>query len=477
MFVTKDPGTKGQGSVVALTLVATLGGLLFGYDTAVISGAVKSIDANFIDPQNLEETARNTLSGFTISSALFGCVVGGAIAGSAGNHLGRRGGLILAALLFLVSAIGSAFPELGLGAIGEMGPKALVPFICYRIICGVGVGMASMLSPLYIAEIAPPEERGRLISYNQMAIVGGIVGVYFVNWNIALQGDQGWLDQVGWRWMLGSEALPAGLFLLLLFGVPDTPRWLVLKGRTNDALAVLKRLMPEAQASQTLADIEGSLVHHTDKLFSFGGKVIFIGIMLSVFQQLVGINAVLYYAPLIFQNMGAANDSAFLQTVIVGTANVVFTLVAMFTVDRWGRRPLLIWGGAIMAVAMFWLGAVFNMQALGSMALVAMVMYVAGFAMSWGPVVWILLAEMFPNAIKGQALAIAVAAQWIANVVVSWSFKVLDGSSLLNSLFHHGFSYYFYGAMSVLSAIFVYYLVPETKERKLEEIQELWHKG
>jgi len=469
--------TKGQGSVVALTLVATLGGLLFGYDTAVISGAVKSIDANFIDPQNLEETARNTLSGFTISSALFGCVAGGAIAGWAGNHLGRRGGLILAALLFLVSAIGSAFPELGLGAIGEMGPKALVPFICYRILCGVGVGMASMLSPLYIAEIAPPARRGRLISYNQMAIVGGIVGVYFVNWTIALQGDQGWLDQVGWRWMLGSEALPAGLFLLLLFGVPDTPRWLVLKGRTNDALAVLKRLMPEAQASQTLADIEGSLVHHTDKLFSFGGKVIFIGVMLSVFQQLVGINAVLYYAPLIFQNMGAANDSAFLQTVIVGTANVVFTLVAMFTVDRWGRRPLLLWGGAIMAVAMFALGAVFNMQALGSTALVAMVIYVAGFAMSWGPVVWILLAEMFPNAIKGQALAIAVAAQWIANVVVSWSFKVLDGSSLLNSLFHHGFSYYFYGAMSVLSALFVYYLVPETKERKLEEIQELWHKG
>jgi SP family xylose:H+ symportor-like MFS transporter len=463
---------------MGLTLVATLGGLLFGYDTAVISGAVKSIDANFIDPQNLEETARNTLSGFTISSALFGCVFGGAIAGWAGNKFGRRGGLIIAALLFLVSAIGSAFPEIGLGAIGEMGPKALVPFICYRVICGVGVGMASMLSPLYIAEIAPPAQRGRLISFNQMAIVGGIVGVYFVNWAIAIQGDQAWLDQTGWRWMLGSEAIPAGLFLLLLFGVPDTPRWLVLKGRTGEAHAVLKRLMSPAAAAETLAEIEGSLVHHTaDKLLSFGGKVIFIGIMLSVFQQLVGINAVLYYAPLIFQNMGAANDSAFLQTVIVGSANVLFTLVAMFTVDRWGRRPLLIWGGVIMAVAMFWLGAVFNMQVLGPMALVAMVLYVAGFAMSWGPVVWVLLAEIFPNAIKGKALALAVAAQWLANVAVSWSFKVLDGSSLLNGLFHHGFSYYFYGAMSVVSAVFVYLLVPETKERKLEEIQELWHKG
>lgn len=469
--------TKGTGSVVALTLVATLGGLLFGYDTAVISGAVRSIDANFIDPQNLEETARNSLSGFTIASALFGCVVGGAIAGWTGNHLGRRGGLIVAAALFLISAIGSAYPELGLGAIGEMGPKALTPFIIYRILCGIGVGMASMLSPLYIAEISPPEQRGRLISYNQMAIVGGIVGVYFVNYAIAIQGDQAWIDQTGWRLMLGSEAIPAALFLILLFGVPDTPRWLVMKGRTTQALDVLTRLMPEATARQTLTEIEGSLVHHTDKLFSFGAKVVFIGIMLSVFQQLVGINAVLYYAPQIFQNMGAANDSAFLQTVIVGAVNAAFTLVAIFTVDRWGRRPLAIWGGVIMAVAMFWLGAVFNMQMLGSMALVAMMLYVAGFAMSWGPVVWVLLAEIFPNPIKGQALAIAVAAQWIANLLVSWSFKVLDGNSLLNDLFHHGFSYYFYGAMSVASALFVYFLVPETKGRRLEEIQELWHKG
>ena len=469
--------TKGTGSVVALTLVATLGGLLFGYDTAVISGAVRSIDANFIDPQNLEETARNSLSGFTIASALIGCVIGGAVAGWTGDRLGRRGGLIIAAALFLVSAIGSAFPELGLGGIGEMGPKALVPFIIYRILCGIGVGMASMLSPLYIAEIAPPAHRGRLISFNQMAIVGGIFGVYFVNYAIALQGDQAWLDQVGWRWMLGSEALPALLFLVLLMGVPDTPRWLVMKGRTAEALGVMKRLMPEPVADQTLREIEGSLVHHTDKLFSFGGKVILIGIMLSVFQQLVGINAVLYYAPQIFQNMGASNDSAFLQAVIVGGVNAAFTLVAIFTVDRWGRRPLAIWGGAIMAVAMFWLGAVFNMQMMGSMALVAMMLYVAGFAMSWGPVVWVLLAEIFPNQIKGQALAIAVAAQWIANWLVSSSFKVLDGNSLLNNLFHHGFSYYFYGVMSVAAAVFVYFLVPETKGRKLEEIQELWHKG
>jgi SP family xylose:H+ symportor-like MFS transporter len=384
---------------------------------------------------------------------------------------------MIAAVLFLVSAIGSALPELGLGKIGAMGPAALTPFILYRILCGIGVGMASMLSPLYIAEIAPPAIRGRLISFNQMAIVLGIVAVYFVNWTIALQGDQGWLDRIGWRMMLGSEALPALLFLVLLFSVPDTPRWLVMRGRSEEALTVLDRLSPHEVAADTLRDIEKSLDHQTDKLFSFGVKVVLIGVGLSVFQQLVGINAVLYYAPLIFQNMGAANDSAFLQTVLVGSANVLLTLLAMATVDRWGRRPLLIWGGVIMAVAMIWLGAVLQNQALGPMALIAMIVYVAGFAMSWGPVVWVLLAEMFPNPIKGQALAIAVAAQWIANLLVSWSFKLLDGNSALNDVFHHGFSYYFYGAMSIAAAFFVYLFVPETRQQKLETIQAMWQKA
>jgi SP family xylose:H+ symportor-like MFS transporter len=310
-----------------------------------------------------------------------------------------------------------------------------------------------------------------------MAIVLGIVAVYFVNWTIALQGDQGWLDRIGWRMMLGSEALPALLFLVLLFSVPDTPRWLVMRGRSEEALTVLDRLSPHEVAADTLRDIEKSLDHQTDKLFSFGVKVVLIGVGLSVFQQLVGINAVLYYAPLIFQNMGAANDSAFLQTVLVGSANVLLTLLAMATVDRWGRRPLLIWGGVIMAVAMIWLGAVLQNQALGPMALIAMIVYVAGFAMSWGPVVWVLLAEMFPNPIKGQALAIAVAAQWIANLLVSWSFKLLDGNSALNDVFHHGFSYYFYGAMSIAAAFFVYLFVPETRQQKLETIQAMWQKA
>jgi SP family xylose:H+ symportor-like MFS transporter len=463
--------------VVILTSIATLGGLLFGYDTAVISGAVSSIDINFVDPLNLPETLRNSLSGFTISSALFGCIIGGSVAGALGDRFGRRNGLVFAAVLFVLSAIGSALPEVGFGTIGEMGPRALVPFVCYRIICGVGVGIASLLSPLYIAEIAPKSTRGRLVSCNQLAIIMGMVVVYFVNWAIALQGSEEWLHAVGWRLMLGSEAIPAVIFLGLLMTVPETPRWLMMHGREAAAHAVLTRLGSESDIDAVVAEIRASVAEKSGRLLSFGFKVIVVGIMISVFQQLVGINAILYYAPLMFKNMGATTDSALLQTIVVGVANASFTCVAIFTVDRIGRKPLMIIGAAIMAVSMIVIGLLFNLQMVGLGALVAVVAYIAGFAVSWGPVAWVLLAEIFPAPIKGTALAIAVAAQWIANLGVSWTFKVLDGNSVLNAHFNHGFAYYFYGIMSVLAALFVYRYVPETKGKSLEQMEQLWGPG
>jgi MFS transporter, SP family, xylose:H+ symportor len=464
--------------VTGLTFVATLGGLLFGYDTAVISGAVSSIDANFIDPLNLSETARSSLSGWTVSSALFGCVIGAVVAGWVSKAIGRKGGMLVAGALFLISAAGSAYPEFGLGPIGAIGPKALTPFILYRILCGVGVGIASMLSPLYIAEIAPSRIRGRLVSFNQLSIVGGILLVYFVNWAIASQGDETWIRSTGWRLMLLSEAVPAVLFLGLLTLVPDTPRWYVMKGRAEKAQIVLARLVGDAGARLTIKEIEESLIvpqHSTGvSLFAFGKLVIVAGIMLSVFQQFVGINAVLYYAPLMFKNLGASTDSALLQTVIVGLANAIFTVVAILTVDQLGRKPLLIIGGIVMGVAMIMLGFQFQANAVGTGPLIAAIAYIAGFALSWGPVTWVLLSEMFPNSIKAKALAIAVAAQWIANLFVSWSFKVLIGNSTLNALFNHGLPYWIYGGMSFLAAAFVYFYVPETKRRTLEEIQHLW---
>ncbi len=459
---------------VRLTSVATLGGLLFGYDTAVISGAIGAIDANFIAPRHLTEIARNSLSGWTVSSALPGCVVGAAVAGLIAHRVGRTGGLTIAACLFVVSAIGSALPEIGLGPIGTMGASALTPFIVYRFLCGVAIGIASMLSPLYIAEIAPSGIRGRLVSYNQMAIVSGILLVYFVNWAIAAQGNEAWLLKIGWRFMLGSEVVPALLFLALLLFVPDTPRWLFMKGRHNDAEAVLGRLVGEDEARITYGQIEASLKVERRKLFSFGASVLVAGLLLSAFQQFVGINAVLYYAPLMFRNMGAGTNSAFLQTVAVGAVNMIATLVAIRSVDRWGRKPLLILGGIIMAAAMATLGVLFAAGSTGSIALAAILVYIAGFALSWGPVVWVLLAEIFPNSIKDRAMAIAVAAQWLANLFVSWSFKILDGSSVLNAAFHHGFAYLVYAAMSGAAALFVWLCVPETRGRRLEEIQELW---
>ena len=469
-------GKSNTGLVVALTFVATLGGLLFGYDTAVISGAVGAIDHYFIDPQHLSQTAASTLSGWTISSALLGCVLGSGVAGWISSRLGRKRGLMVAALMFLLGSIGSAVPELGLGVIGRMGPAALVPFICYRIVGGMGVGIASMISPLYIAEIAPSEIRGRLVSFNQLAIVVGILLVYFVNWFIQSLGTHAWYLSTAWRVMFASESVPALLFLALLCFVPDTPRWFVMRGRNEEALRQLTRVNGAAAAPGILADIERTLTVRSERLLAFGLPVLLIGILLSVFQQLVGINAVLYYAPLMFQNMGASTNSAFLQTVVVGAANLLFTFVAIATVDRLGRKPLLVIGSGAMAVAMFALGGLFAAHAVGLWALVAVVAYIAGFALSWGPVVWVLLAEMFPNSIKGKAMAIAVAAQWLANLFVSWSFKVLDGNGWLNAHFNHGFSYWIYGSMSVLSVVFVLRFVPETKGRTLESIQELWRK-
>ena len=474
------------GLVTALSVAATFGGLLFGYDTAVISGAVDAINANFIDPRHLSEATRNSLSGFAISCALLGCVIGAGFAGPISTRIGRRGGLLIAGVLFFVSSLGSAFPEAGWGMFGFKGADALPIFIGYRILGGMAVGMASMLAPMYIAEISPPQSRGLFVTLQQIAIVGGINLVYLVNAVIEGAGDRTWLLEIGWRYMLASAALPALLLIIFMLIVPETPRFLVLKDRDGDALALLKRLVGEDVAGPTLRDIKATLVEHTRPLFSFGAMVLVVGIMMSIFQQAVGINAVLYYAPTMFENMGASTSAAFWQAVIVGVTNTVFTLIALVTVDRWGRKPLLVMGAVIMAVAMLTLGTLFDLHLVSAtaggskssslIAILAVVVYIAGFAMSWGPVTWVLLAEIFPNSIKGKAMAIAVAAQWIANFVVSSTFPVMDRSSGLNAAFNHGFAYWIYGVMSVLAALFVARFVPETKQRSLEAIETLWSK-
>lgn len=468
--------------VVLLTLIATLGGLLFGYDTAVINGAVDSLKAYFIDPRFADLTsaaqanAANSLLGFVVSSALIGCIIGGLMGGWVSTRIGRKRGLVIAALFFLVSALGASAPEFPFAPIGHGGPGYMANFVFYRILGGIGVGLASMLSPMYIAEIAPPKVRGNLVAWNQFAIIFGMLVIYFVNFGISKSGSgDAWLNTIGWRYMFLSGAIPAGLFLVLLFFVPETPRYLMLKGDEAGARAVLDKLVSREDAEREIGEIRASLSeHHSGKLFSFGALVIIIGIMLSVFQQFVGINVVLYYATDIFKGMGMNTNASLFQTIIVGAVNLTFTVVAIFTVDRFGRRPLQIVGALIMAASMMALGTDFWMGGHGIVALVAMLVYTAGFAVSWGPVTWVLLSEIFPNQIRGKAMALAVAMQWIANYLVSWTFPILDDNPTLVKNFHHGFAYWIYGVMGILAALFMWRMVPETKGRSLEEMEAIW---
>ena len=468
--------------VVLLTLIATLGGLLFGYDTAVINGAVDSLKAYFIDPRFTDLTnaaqanAANSLLGFVVSSALIVCIVGGLMGGWVSTHLGRKRGLIVAAVLFLLSALGAAAPEFPFAPIGHGGPGYMANFVVYRILGGIGVGLASMLSPMYIAEIAPPKVRGNLVAWNQFAIIFGMLVIYFVNFGISKTGSgDAWLNTIGWRYMFLSGTIPAGLFLLLLFFVPETPRYLMLKGNESGARAVLAKLVTPEEAEKEFSEIRASLrEHHSGKLFSFGVLLIFIGIALSVFQQFVGINVVLYYATDIFKGMGLSTNASLFQTIIVGAVNLSFTMVAILAVDRFGRRPLQIIGALVMAVSMISLGTNFWLGGKGMVAIVCMLVYTAGFAVSWGPVTWVLLSEIFPNQIRGKAMAVAVASQWVANYLVSWTFPILDKNPYLVDHFKHGFAYWIYGAMSVLAALFMWRVVPETKGHSLEEIETVW---
>jgi len=463
--------------VILLTLIATLGGLLFGYDTAVISGAVGSLKAYFIEPRNLANpNVASTLWGIVNSSALIGCIIGGCIGGWVSTRIGRKRGLIIAAVLFLVSALGAAAPEFPFAPVGHGGPGYMWNFVFYRILSGIGVGLASMLSPMYIAEIAPAKIRGNLVAWNQFAIIFGMLVIYFVNYGISKAGSgDAWLNTIGWRYMFLSGAIPSIVFLLLLFFVPETPRYLMLKGNEPGARAVLAKLTTAEEGEKEIVDIRASLAeHHSGRMFSFGMLLIFIGIMLSVFQQFVGINVVLYYAPEIFKNVGFDTNASLFQTIVVGAVNLIFTVVAIVTVDKLGRKPLQIIGAIVMAVAMFALGGAFALQIKGVMALLCMLLYIAGFAVSWGPVVWVLLSEIFPNQIRGKAMAVAVAAQWIANFLVSATFPILNDNPYLVNAFHHGFAYWIYGVMSILAALFMWKWVPETKGRTLEQMESLW---
>ena len=453
--------------IVGVTLVATLGGLLFGYDTAVISGAVDPIKSFFqLDAAHYGDAA-TFYHGATVSSALIGCIVGGMISGIFATRFGRKKSLIIASILFFISAVGSGYPEMIFFDASTEISTLLVSFNIYRIIGGIGVGLASAICPMYIAEMAPAEIRGKLVSWNQFAIIFGMLIVYFVNYFIVFGEPVEWINTEGWRLMFLSESFVAAAFGILLLFVPETPRYLALAHEDEKALAILSKINGSAKAKTILAEIKTTVHEKVEKVLTYGWKVLIIGILLSIFQQAVGINVVLYYAPTIFKGLGFENDAAMWQTVIMGIINIIFTLVAIFTVDKFGRKPLLIIGSVGMSIGMFAIGALAYSQIIGISTLIFIVIYTAAFMMSWGPICWVLISEIFPNTIRGKAVAIAVAAQWIANFVVSSTFPMLEAFSIT-------FTYVLYGVMSVLSAIFVWKMVPETKGKTLEDMSKLW---
>ena len=308
------------------------------------------------------------------------------------------------------------------------------------------------------------------MSFNQFAIIFGMLVIYFVNWGIAKGQTDAWIHDTGWRYMFLSAAIPSMLFGILLFFVPETPRYLSLMRQDNKALSVLEKINGKERAANILNEIKSTLSEAVkSKLTSYGIGVIIIGILLSVFQQFVGINVALYYAPTIFKSMGGSTDASMLQTIVMGLVNVVFTIVAIMTVDKWGRKPLLITGSIGMAIGMFAISALAFNQIIGISTLVFIIIYTASFMMSWGPICWVLIAEIFPNKIRGQAVAIAVAAQWAANYLISSTYPpMMEFSSAM--------TYGFYGTMAVISALFVWKFIPETKGKTLEEMEKLWKK-
>ena len=468
-----------QGSPLYLTsivLVAVLGGLLFGYDTAVISGAEKGLEAFFTGGGF---GYNKFWHGITASSALIGCVIGSLLSGYMATKFGRRNSLRLAALLFFCSALGAFNPEFLFFAKGVPSMNLMLAFNAYRVLGGIGVGLASAVCPMYIAEIAPSNIRGTLVSCNQFAIIFGMLVVYFVNYMImgdhenpvvangVVTGGE-WMTSTGWRYMFLSLVFPSALFGVLLLFVPESPRYLAMINQNERSFTILERINGTEKAKEILNDIKATVQEKTEKLFTYGVTVIVIGILLSVFQQAIGINAVLYYAPRIFESVGV-NGGGMFQTVLMGIVNITFTLVAIFTVEKVGRKPLLIVGSIGMALGALAVASCDYFGIKGMVPVVSVIVYSAFFMMSWGPICWVLIAEIFPNTIRGKAVAIAVAFQWVFNYIVSSTFPALYEFSPV-------FSYGLYASMCVLAALFVWKMVPETKGKTLEEITKIWKK-
>ncbi len=453
--------------LILITCVSAIGGLLFGYDTGVINGAQFYLTKYFdLDPQ---------MQGFVVGSALIGCFAGAIIAGPLSIKIGRKNSLIISAILFTISAWGSGLP-------GFM-PETVPLLVVFRLIGGLGIGMASMNAPMYIAEIAPAAKRGKLVTYYQMAVVIGFFVVFLATFFIGSNLTEAENIAVGWRRMFWSELIPCFLFLGLLFAVPKSPRWLALKGSNEEALAVLTKIHGKENAlkesENILKDSDGK--DRKLKMSDFTKLalvIIAIGSVFSMLQQFTGINAVLYYGSDIFEKaLGFGKDDILVQQVLLAFVNLIFTFVAMFTIDKLGRKPLLYIGSIGMLVGFLLLGITLQQQAVGVLSLIGVLIFIASFAMSMGPVVWVLLSEMFPNKIRSVAMSIAVAAQWAANYFVTQTFPMVTESETNNNeLWNGSLPYFIFIGFILFIIFFTYKFIPETKGKSLEELEKVWEK-
>ncbi|MFK5856838.1 MAG: sugar porter family MFS transporter [Bacteroidota bacterium] len=458
--------------IIWISFIVALGGFLFGYDTGVIGGTQLYFTEYF------KLTAAE--QGLAVSSALYGALVGAILAGYLSNKISRKYTLILSALLFAISSWGS----------GDA--NTLTILVIYRIVGGLGVGIASMTAPMYIAEVAPAKQRGFLVSLYQLAVVFGFfivfLATYFIGGGDTTDATSESLKQIhiyninkGWRTMFWSELIPAAVFFILLFTVPFSPRWLMIKNKETKAIKVLNKLLgSEQETKNEIIEIKKSLSesHKTSYrlLFAKGmGFVLFIGIMLSVFQQVTGINAILYYGAEIFSNaLGYGPEDALKQQLWLGTVNLIFTFIAIFTIDSWGRKPLLITGIIGMFLGLTALGLSIYFKQMGVISLISILVFIGSFALSLGPVVWVLLSEIFPNNIRSIAMSIAVAAQWLFNGIVAYSFPVINKSEINTQDFNGSLSYFIFATMCIVTIIFIWKFVPETKGKTLEEIGKSW---
>ena len=457
-----------RGKLILVTAVASLGGLLFGYDTGVINGAQFYLSKFF----ELDDMTK----GWVVGSALIGCLVGALIAGPISRFIGRKNSLIISAILFTFSAWGSGLPDFM--------PQSVPLLVFFRIVGGLGIGMASMNAPMYIAELSPANIRGRMVTFYQLAIVVGFFVVFLATYFIggADGGNQDYNEQYGWRVMFWSELIPCFLFLILLFIVPKSPRWLLMKKRNDEALKVLSAIYGEENAEKELKDISTGLLGEKkpkwgDVFAKAAIPIVLIGTALSALQQLTGINAVLYYGADIFEKaLGFGQEDVLKQQILLAAVNLVFTFIAMSTVDRFGRKPLIYWGCLGMTLGFLLLGISLKTGNVGIISLIGVLVFIGSFALSMGPVVWVLLAEMFPNKIRSLAMSIAVAAQWGMNYVVSQSFPSVMNSSANQGEFWNGsLPYFIFIGFIALIALLTFKFIPETKGKSLEELEEVWN--